>query len=176
MHLAHAIASSLMLVASAATAWENMSSYEAFECAVYDPGCYILDVRTAEEYRWVGHPGADKAGYGSELEGKVVNLPWEYVRANELVPNRLFNGYARYYFGADKAHVVLVTMCRSGSRSAKAATALEALGFTVYNMEHGFEGDSDAFGYRTINGWKIDGLPYNTKWDFYHPDIRFAGR
>lgn len=172
MRYSHAIASSLFLFASTAAAWENINSYDALECAITNPNCYILDVRTPEEYRWVGHPGADKTGYGAELEGKVVNLPWEQVRLNVLVENPFFTAYARHYFGADKEHVVLVTMCRSGSRSAKAATALEALGFTVYNMQHGFEGDSDALGYRTINGWKMDGLPYNTKWDFYYPDIR----
>ncbi len=170
MRLAQVIASSLLFAASAATGFENLSSQQAFRCAVYNPDCYILDVRTAEEYRWVGHPGKNKAGEWSELADKVVNLPWEYVVNNKLVPNKLFNPTARYWFGRDKDQVVLVTMCRSGSRSKAAATALEALGFTVYNMEHGFEGDGDAFGYRTLNGWKNDGLPYNTVWEFYHPE------
>ena len=171
MRLSQAIASSLLFAAFGATAWDDYTGQEAFDCAAYNPDCYILDVRTAEEYRWVGHPGPDKKGvYGAELVGKVVNLPWEYVINNTLVQNKLFKATARYWFGSDKDRVVLVTMCRSGKRSEAAATALEALGFTVYNMDNGFEGDADAFGYRTVNGWKNDGLPYNTVWDFYHPE------
>ena len=80
MRYRHAIASSLFLFASTASAWENINSYDAFECVISNSNCYILDVRTPEEYRWVGHPGTDKTGYGTELEGKVVNLPWEQVR------------------------------------------------------------------------------------------------
>jgi rhodanese-related sulfurtransferase len=57
--------------------------------------------------------------------------------------------------------VNLIAMCRSGSRSLRAAEALEAAGFTsVYNMTYGFEGDRDASGYRTVNGWKVEGYPY----------------
>ena len=41
-------------------------------------------------------------------------------------------------------------------------TALEALGFTVYDLDKGFGGDADALGRRTLNGWKSDGLFYNT--------------
>ena len=40
--------------------------------------------------------------------------------------------------------------------------ALEAAGYTsVMNMLTGFEGGKDSDGYRTVNGWKVDGLPYN---------------
>ena len=28
-------------------------------------------------------------------------------------------------------------------------------------MLTGFEGEKDDAGYRTISGWKVDGLPYN---------------
>ena len=38
----------------------------------------------------------------------------------------------------------------------------EEAGFAnVLNMATGFEGGKDALGYRTVNGWKVDGLPYN---------------
>jgi len=56
----------------------------------------------------------------------------------------------------------IITLCRSGGRSIFAAIALEEASFTnVYNIKTGFEGSSDDNGYRSVNGWKNDGLPYN---------------
>lgn len=62
---------------------------------------------------------------------------------------------------------VIIVMCRSGPRSAKAANALSKAGYTnVYNLIEGFEGDAikvgEAKGQRTINGWKNAGLAWDT--------------
>ena len=43
----------------------------------------------------------------------------------------------------------------------KAAAILEAEGYSVYNMDYAFEGNKDIYGYRTVDGWVNDGLPYN---------------
>jgi rhodanese-related sulfurtransferase len=55
-----------------------------------------------------------------------------------------------------------VLICRSGKRSAEAATALEQAGFSrVYSVTHGFEGDLNQERQRgKINGWRHDGLPW----------------
>jgi rhodanese-related sulfurtransferase len=58
-------------------------------------------------------------------------------------------------------NVVLITICRSGQRSVSAALALESAGYTAMNMLTGFEGSADSRGYRTKNGWAINGLPYS---------------
>ena len=61
----------------------------------------------------------------------------------------------------DKENIILIVMCRSGKRSVDAAIDLEAAGYlNVYNMTTGFQGKRDERGYRTVNGWVIDGLPY----------------
>ncbi|HEB93268.1 MAG TPA: sulfurtransferase [Gammaproteobacteria bacterium] len=58
----------------------------------------------------------------------------------------------------------IVLICRSGSRSAKAANLLFKAGYhNVYSVTDGFEGDKDKKGYRTVNGWKNAGLPWNYK-------------
>ena len=59
-----------------------------------------------------------------------------------------------------KAQIFL--LCRSGARSAAAASALTAAGFeNCYNVAEGFEGDKDTDGHRgTIGGWKAAGLPW----------------
>ncbi|HET9349079.1 MAG TPA: rhodanese-like domain-containing protein, partial [Arthrobacter sp.] len=42
-----------------------------------------------------------------------------------------------------------------------AATAATQAGYTSYNVLEGFEGETDRFGDRTVNGWKNRGLPTN---------------
>jgi rhodanese-related sulfurtransferase len=55
-------------------------------------------------------------------------------------------------------------MCRSGGRSAAAANALAKAGYTnVWSLVEGFEGDKDAAGKRTANGWRNAGLPWDYK-------------
>jgi rhodanese-related sulfurtransferase len=66
--------------------------------------------------------------------------------------------------GLDKNDTVIL-MCRSGSRSAKAANMLAEAGYTkVYNLVDGYEGskakDGPDKGQRTVNGWKNAGLPW----------------
>ncbi|HMT49022.1 MAG TPA: rhodanese-like domain-containing protein, partial [Dietzia sp.] len=53
-------------------------------------------------------------------------------------------------------------LCRSGARSAAAASAATAAGYgPAYNVAEGFEGDPDDTGHRgTVNGWKVAGLPW----------------
>jgi len=71
--------------------------------------------------------------------------------------------------GLDKSSTIIL-MCRSGSRSAKAATLLYELGYAqVYNVVEGFEGDVEKTGEnqgkREVNGWKNQGLPWSYSLD-----------
>ena len=131
---------------------------------VYNYGAVILDVRTPQEWNWVGHPGVNKTEDGQYLEGQVLNVSYEvyhegYSKGDVLIVNTHFVKDVKRLLSKD---VTIITMCRSGGRSVSAAIALENAGFTdVYNMITGFEGDKDFQGYRTLNGWKVDGLPYN---------------
>jgi rhodanese-related sulfurtransferase len=56
----------------------------------------------------------------------------------------------------------VMLICRSGTRSAEAAAALEQAGFQeVINVVHGFEGERDENDHRgRLNGWRFDGLPW----------------
>lgn len=150
-----------LLASSLVSAFEDVDADYAYDCAVEDPNCYILDVRTNGEWRWVGHPGINKQSEGADLEGKVVNISWLIIKKNQMVANRKFLRKVNAQFRDVKHEVELITMCRSGSRSRAAAEALEAAGYHVNNMINGFEGDRDEDGYRTKNGWKVEGYPYN---------------
>jgi len=156
----------LLLMAFSANAFAYVGDVTPSEAAkmVADEGAFILDVRTPQEWNWVGHPGQNKAGDGDYLEGYVLNVAYEvyhegYSKGDVLIVNTQFVKDVKRLL--DK-NAVIITMCRSGSRSVKAADTLTGAGFiNVYNMQTGFEGDKDNFGYRTMNGWKVDGLPYN---------------
>ncbi len=143
------------------SAIENVDEEYAYECATEDANCYILDVRTNAEWRWVGHPGMNMEGDGEELEGKVVNISWLIMKKNQLISNKKFLRHVNKQFKQVKDEVELIAICRSGGRSLAAAKALDAAGYYVKNLTHGFEGARDDKGYRTENGWKVEDYPYN---------------
>ena len=164
-----------MAVAANAFAYDDVTPFEAASMVeatsmieatsmVENEAIFILDVRTPQEWNWVGHPGPNKLDEGDYLTGHVLNVAYKvyhegYSKGDILIVNTEFVKDVERLLSKD---AVIITMCRSGKRSAEAARALEAAGFTsVYNMLTGFEGEKDDSGYRTINGWKVDGLPYN---------------
>lgn len=156
----------LAISSSAVYAFQNITPMEAYNWVTVDENVFIIDVRTEAEWRWVGHPGENKlpaeqgGPEGTDLNGKVVNISYEIEKKGELIVNRHFINDVDDLF-ASNPNVVLINMCRSGGRSVAASEALEAAGYlNVYNMVTGFEGGKDVLGYRSVNGWKVDGLPY----------------
>jgi rhodanese-related sulfurtransferase len=164
----------------------DISAQEAFERASKEANVYILDVRTGQEWRWVGHPGpnglADSEGEGlafksgAGLDGKVANIAYRVDDgAGGLVPNVAFDTAVNSRFSTDD---ILLTLCRTGGRALSAAQDLGALGYTTYRIEHGFQGDAnddtkpgpDTL-YRDVNGWVNNKLPYNgNAAGAYYPD------
>ena len=150
----------------------DISPRTAYEWATSDPNVYILDVRTEAEWQWVGHPGPNKLGAddpdglgGEGLQNKVVNISYEIEKDGVLVVNKKFIKDVNKVFG-DNPSATLITICRSGKRSADAAAALDGAGYNgrVYNTTSGFEGGTDSRGYRTSltsPGWVNNGLPYS---------------
>ncbi len=142
-----------------AQAFENITPAEAYTLAANDANAYILDVRTLAEWQWVGHPGKNKLGEGAALAGKVVNISYQIENKGAMIINPSFLNEINELFGSNP-NAVLIAMCRSGQRSSAAAAVLEAAGYRALNMVTGFQGGSDSSGYRTVNGWVNDGLPY----------------
>lgn len=104
----------------------------------------LIDVRTAEEFKFVGRvPGA-------------VNVPWHGTERGALA--RFFEGLRPYVLAARP----LLLICRSGVRSHAAASAVHAKGIKrVYNVLEGFEGQIDQRRQRGhIDGWRYHGLPW----------------
>jgi rhodanese-related sulfurtransferase len=64
------------------------------------------------------------------------------------------------------ADTPIIVMCRSGSRSARAADLLADMGYTqVYSLIDGYEGDKakegPGAGQRLVNGWRNAGLDWS---------------
>ena len=138
-----------------------VTAHEAYGMWKTAPGrVNILDVRTPEEYVFIGH---------AEM---ARNIPIVFVKhqwnddINEFVvePNPDFVSRVKGLFAPTDT---LLVMCRSGDRSARAVDVLAKAGFVnVYNIIDGMEGDkvddpgSVNHGKRMKNGWKNSGSPW----------------
>lgn len=148
----------LGLYVSAAEAGDMVSKQEAI----------LVDIRSRAEVGFLGMPtGAVHipymvmpmmAAYNSEKGAYDLEL-------NPDFPGD-FAAYAEAQGLSKDSHIIL--MCRSGSRSARAADLLADLGYTrVYSMTDGYEGDKVADGpnkgQRLMNGWRNAGLDWSYK-------------
>ncbi|MCA8423044.1 rhodanese-like domain-containing protein [Burkholderia seminalis] len=117
------------------TAWALFSAGDAL----------LVDVRTAEERKFVGHVP------------ESLHVPW--ATGTSLTRNPRFVRELEAKTGKD---AVVLLLCRSGNRSAQAAEAAAKAGFTqVFNVLEGFEGDLDERQRRgSQNGWRFRGLPW----------------
>ena len=130
----------------------DLSPTEAW--AKLEAGAILVDVRTEGEWAHIGIPDTTSAG---ERRNDPLFIQWNLAGG---VPNPQFVEQLKRQAPEDTA-VELVFLCRSGARSIAAATAATAAGYTSYNVLEGFEGETDRFGERTVNGWKNRGLPTN---------------
>lgn len=125
----------------------------------------LIDVRGRLEVGLTGQPA--RTDLHVPLLDTALPLRWDAATGGwAMTPN---SGFARAVaerlavlgFGRDTP---LLLLCGSGERSARAADALAALGYTrTINVVDGFEGDIDADGRRAINGWKNAGLPWTAR-------------
>ena len=134
-----------------------------------DPGVIMIDVRSQAEVAFVGLPqrvtvnlpymtmpilggyNPEKASYGLEINPDFRNEFIHFAASREM-----------------DMDTPIVVICRSGSRSAKAADIIYKMGYTnVYSVIDGFEGDKakdgPSAGLRVVNGWKNAGLPWSYK-------------
>jgi len=150
-----------------------VTAREAYEKWKADPdNVTVLDVRTTEEYLFVGHaPMAWNV--------PLVSQTYEWNSDKQyfaMKPNPDFIAQVKGFAGLSDT---ILVMCRSGGRSAMAVNRLTEAGFTnVYNITDGMEGDavkdpeSVYLGQRLRNGWKNSGIPWTYKPDPQH--MRFV--
>lgn len=131
----------------------------------------FVDVRTRAEVAFIGMPLVSDANIPYMMPGDWDNWD-EKKKTFKLEPNSGFLLTMDELLKAKGANkeTKIILMCRSGSRSAKAANLLAKNGYTsVYTVLDGFEGDKaksgDLKGQRVVNGWKNSHLPWSYKLD-----------
>jgi len=138
-----------------------VTASEAFAKWHADPqNVTLIDVRTPEEYVFVGHP---------EM---AWNIPVRLIAYESNGKHRKLTMKSNPAFVSQAKKVVqesntVLVICRSGSRSAAATNLLAEAGCKrVFNIIDGVEGDKvddpeGVFhGKRMKNGWKNAGLPW----------------
>jgi rhodanese-related sulfurtransferase len=121
---------------------------EAFDRLKKNASAVLIDVRTQPEWTFVGVPQVER----------LMRVSWQVYPQMDVNANFVKDVEA---MGLSKDTEILC-LCRSGARSASAATALSNAGFTnCWNIAQGFEGDKNAEGRRgASNGWKAASLPW----------------
>lgn len=152
-----------------------LTATEAVQLRTRDPDAVLIDIRSRAEVAFVGvGEGIDK-----HIPYMIVEEGWQFdaEKGNyRLIPNpdflEAFEAFA-WDRGLD-AEATILLMCRSGSRSARAANLLNQMGYRrVYSVIDGFEGDRGPSGVRDVNGWKNSGL----RWSYRIPaEIAYRSR
>lgn len=123
----------------------------------------ILDVRTPEEFLFVGYPVM-----AWRIPIAVQTYDWDAGKGQ--FPMKLLPDFVARVSEVTKPGDTILAMCRSGGRSALAVNLLAKAGFTqAFTIIDGMEGDtvkdpdSVFLGQRLANGWKNSGCPWTYK-------------
>ncbi len=148
-----------------------LTAKDAYQLKSEHSDVIFVDVRTRAEVAFVGMPLISDANVPYMVSGDWGT--WDEKKKNfKLEANSGFlvsmDDLVKAKGGSKETKIIV--MCRSGSRSAKAANLLAKNGYkNVYTVLDGFEGDKaksgDLKGQRVVNGWKNSGLPWSYKLD-----------
>ena len=130
----------------------DITPQQAWEMLTSNASTQLIDVRTQPEWAFAGLPEL------SSLGRKTLTLSWKFYPTFELNTEFL----AQLKTLIPDTTTPLLFLCKTGGRSADAATAATALGYSAcYNIAGGFEGDANGNRQRgKINGWKAANLPW----------------
>ena len=146
-----------------------LTAKEAYNTVKYEArNILFIDVRTRAEAEFVGMTNMVDANIPYMVQD--IDSWNEKKKKFNMEPN---SNFAVVFDDSIKAKNLnkdskIIVMCRSGSRSAKAANLLDKLGYkNVYSVVDGFEGDKAKSGpnkgHRVVNGWKNSDLPWSYK-------------
>ena len=126
----------------------DVTPAEAYQRLQSNANAVLIDVRTQPEWVFVGVPAVERLIRQSWQVFPQMQVNGQFVEEIEQM------GLPR--------DTEIFCICRSGARSASAASALTQAGFSnAWNVAQGFEGDKDCHGHRgSFGGWKAAGLPW----------------
>ncbi len=125
---------------------DNLDPKQSWQFMQDNPGAVMVDVRTAIEHSFVGHPPGAVPIAWKEFPGMQPNSAF-IDQVEDTVPDK---------------NTPILLLCRSGQRSLDAAKALEGKGYRyLVNIVEGFEGPLDENKHRgNLGGWRFHGLPW----------------
>jgi rhodanese-related sulfurtransferase len=134
----------------------NVTPETAWSVLQDDPHAQLIDVRTAAEWAYVGLPDL------SPLGKEVLRVEWQTYPSMQVDGKFVERVNAALGNAGAEPQCPVFFICRSGARSARAAQAATAAGWSrAFNVATGFEGDPDGERHRgRVNGWKVAGLPW----------------
>lgn len=129
---------------------------EAWEILATEPGGAMVDVRTTAEWNFVGTPDL------SAKQVPFVRVEWQSYPTMQVNAGFVEATDKALRGAGVRADAPVFFICRSGARSAAAAAAMTAAGYSrCYNIAGGFEGNRDEKGHRgSVEGWKAANLPW----------------
>jgi rhodanese-related sulfurtransferase len=141
-----------------------VTSKEAYEKWQADQeSVKIIDVRTPEEFLFVGHPTV-------AWKIPVFAQTYEWNAERQQFPMKPLPDFVARVSQIANPDDTLMVMCRAGGRGAIAANMLAQAGFKhVYNIVDGMEGDatgdseSMAKAQPKTDGWLNSGCPWTKK-------------
>lgn len=127
---------------------------DAFEMLKNQKNSFLVDVRTNEEFNFVGNVDA------TQFENRILLNPWQILPQMQLNPN-----FANNLTSQIPLDATLFFICKTGGRSAQSAEFALSLGYqNCYNVVNGFEGDLNDDSQRgKTNGWKASNLPWRQR-------------
>jgi len=136
----------------------QISATDAFDLLRKEKKSVLVDVRTFEEFNFVGTVNP------SEFDGRMILCPWKLTLAMKENPTFASNleEMLQKILGSKANEAKILFLCRTGGRSDAAARFANSLGyFNCYNISGGFEGELNLEEKRgTTNGWKAEKLPW----------------
>lgn len=131
----------------------DLSPIAAYDLLQTTPHSILIDIRSAMEYLFVGHP------VGSVHIAWIDEPDWD---VNPNFANEIEQVITTRFKETPPKEAQVVLICRSGKRSREAASALLEAGFQhIMHIDEGFEGERDANHHRgTLGGWRFHGLPW----------------
>jgi rhodanese-related sulfurtransferase len=139
----------------------QINAQKAFELLANDKNSVLIDVRTFEEFNFVGFPDS------RAFDNRIVFLPWQTFPRMDENPEFAaeLEDSLKKKFGDKFYDTKLIFICRTGVRSNQAGNYAVNLGYkNCHNLISGFEGDLNKEEQRgKTNGWKASNLPWRQR-------------
>lgn len=136
----------------------QINGADAFALLQEDENSVLVDVRTFEEFNFVGVVDA------SDFSERLILAPWKLTIAMKENPSfaEKLEASLNKLLGENAKTSKILFLCRTGGRSNAAANFMSELGYSnCFNIVGGFEGDLNELDQRGKgNGWKAEGLPW----------------